>query len=264
MSLPGSCELLFMIHLRGLVLLLLFLLSATRRGLRVYDSRIVAQKQNNALGKVLESSAIAREALIPEPPRHPVHGASKADARRHVGPSPAGGALRAANSGSPRTRKLLLGSHVPGRVGHRTRTRLPVAGLFDGLFGETEEQKAAKEEAFRAQQEMQQRRRNPEQMEEYFKEVEKTRREATAKDAELIQAQKTGDYTAWKQLRAEGKVQSMDETDRDSDSSRLGSDGLIPERIDEKLPFIDAGYVDENQPDIMAGLKKLFGGGDKK
>lgn len=53
-------------------------------------------------------------------------------------------------------------------VGGRARTALIRAGLFDGLFAETEEQKARKaaEEArkeadFQAQQEMLKRRRNP-------------------------------------------------------------------------------------------------------
>ena len=43
---------------------------------------------------------------------------------------------------------------------------------------------------------------------------------------------------------------------------------LLPDRIDENMPFIDSGYVDESQPDVMAelgklgeGLGKLFGGG---
>ena len=52
----------------------------------------------------------------------------------------------------------------------------------------------------------------------------------------------------------------MDETERDADSSRLGSAGLIAERIDEKLPYIDDGYVDESAPDLMKSLGKLFGG----
>ena len=58
----------------------------------------------------------------------------------------------------------------------------------------------------------------------------------------------------------QGKVKGMDETERDADSSRLGSAGLIAERIDEKLPYIDDGYVDESAPDLMKSLGKLFGG----
>ena len=34
--------------------------------------------------------------------------------------------------------------------------------------------------------------------------------------------------------------------------------------MDTKLPYIDAGYVDDAQPDLMAELGKLFGGGKEK
>ena len=67
---------------------------------------------------------------------------------------------------------------------------------------------------------------------------------------------------ALQKLKEEGKVKAS-EQERDADSARLGSEGLIAERIDEKLPYIDSGYVDESQPDIMGGLKKLFGGDGK-
>lgn len=58
-------------------------------------------------------------------------------------------------------------------------------------------------------------------------------------------------------VRASPRLQ---DSERDADSSRLGSDGLIAERIDEKLPYIDDGYVDDSAPDLMKGLGKLFGG----
>lgn len=58
-------------------------------------------------------------------------------------------------------------------------------------------------------------------------------------------------------------MKGMDDTERDKDSSRLGSAGLIAERIDTKLPYVDDGYVDESAPDFMKGSGKLFGG-DKK
>ena len=41
---------------------------------------------------------------------------------------------------------------------------------------------------------------------------------------------------AWQQLKAEGKVLASDDMERDADSSRMGSEGLIAERIDENLP----------------------------
>ena len=82
--------------------------------------------------------------------------------------------------------------------------------------------------------------------------------------------------------------------ERDADSSRLGSEGasrqhacpasymadsrarppipytqgLIAERIDENLPYIDQGYVTDDQPDFMGELgklgSKLFGGDEKQ
>jgi len=52
--------------------------------------------------------------------------------------------------------------------------------------------------------------------------------------------------------------------ERDADSSRLGSAGLIDARIDTNLPFIDQGYVSDDQPDLMGELGKLFGGGKKE
>lgn len=141
------------------------------------------------------------------------------------------------------------------------------AGLFDGLFGESEAQKAAKDAAWREQQEILQRRRDPKKMEAYMQDVENRRIETTASNAELRELQKGQDgkdaLEDWKKLKAEGKVVAS-EQERDADSSRMGSEGLIAERIDEKLPYIDSGYVDDSQPDIMGGIKKLFGGDDKK
>lgn len=64
----------------------------------------------------------------------------------------------------------------------------------------------------------------------------------------------------WKKLKDEGKVVAS-EQERDAGSARMGSEGLISERIDEKLPYIDSGYVDESAPDLMGGLNKLFGRG---
>ena len=43
---------------------------------------------------------------------------------------------------------------------------------------------------------------------------------------------------------------------------------MIAERIDENLPYIDQGYVTDDQPDFMGELgklgSKLFGGGEKQ
>lgn len=93
------------------------------------------------------------------------------------------------------------------------RTGTPVAGLFD-MFKESDEAKAAKEEAFKAQQEMLARRRNPEAMEQYLSEVDQRRAETSAADAELKALQRgsaAGDkLEEWKKLRKDGKVLGAD------------------------------------------------------
>ena len=78
-------------------------------------------------------------------------------------------------------------------------------GLFD-MFQESPEQKAAKDRAFKEQQEMLARRRNPEAMEEYFEETEARRRATSASDRELKDLQK-GDGSGadkldmWKKMK---------------------------------------------------------------
>eukprot|EP00325_Prymnesiales_sp_UTEX-LB-985_P023466 CAMPEP_0174733482 /NCGR_PEP_ID=MMETSP1094-20130205/61396_1 /TAXON_ID=156173 /ORGANISM="Chrysochromulina brevifilum, Strain UTEX LB 985" /LENGTH=178 /DNA_ID=CAMNT_0015936141 /DNA_START=80 /DNA_END=616 /DNA_ORIENTATION=- len=139
------------------------------------------------------------------------------------------------------------------------RSAVPAMGLFD-MFQESEETKARKDAQFREQQEMLARRRNPEAMRAYEAEVEERRAAISSKDAELKELQKTGDIEAWEQLRAEGKLKSSDELDREAGDRSWGGEGLVAERIDTRLPFVDSGYVDESQPDLMGGLKKLFGG----
>ena len=83
-------------------------------------------------------------------------------------------------------------------------------------------------------------------------------------DIELKNLQKGGQggdqLEEWKKMREDGRVTIAE---RDADSARMGSAGLVPERIDEKMPYIDSGYVDDSGPDLMEGLKKMFGG-DKK
>ena len=71
----------------------------------------------------------------------------------------------------------------------------------------------------------------------------------------------------WKRLRAEGKINVFDK-DREAGERSIGGEGLLPDRIDESMPYIDSGYVDEGAPDIMGelskGFGKLFGGDDQK
>lgn len=71
--------------------------------------------------------------------------------------------------------------------------------------------------------------------------------------------------TDWKKLRDEGKIKIGKDLERDPKSARLGSEGLIEVRVDERMPYIDQGYVDESA-DVMGNVMKLFGGkkDDKK
>ena len=142
-------------------------------------------------------------------------------------------------------------------------------GLFD-MFQESEESKRAKDEAFKAQQEMLARRRDPEAMAKYEAEVAERRKEVAEQGSELIELQlrENADgedgLEAWKQLKAEGKVLSSDDMERDADSRRMGSEGLIAQRIDTNLPYTDQGYVSDDQPDFMEAIGKLFGGKKKE
>ena len=160
------------------------------------------------------------------------------------------------------------------------------AGFFDNLFQESEEEKRRKDEAFAAQQEIMRRRRDPDLMDEYKQQVVERRLGEANTDRELTELQRSGGggdkLEAWKEMRAEGKVKSMDSTERDADTAILGSsDGLIGERMDTKLPYVDEGWVDEGRqvpaakldielpslpemPDVMGAFNKLFGGGDDK
>eukprot|EP00965_Chrysotila_dentata_P219771 6191342-Pleurochrysis_carterae.AAC.4 len=140
------------------------------------------------------------------------------------------------------------------------------AGFFD-FFKESEEVKARKDAEFKAQQEYLARRRNPEKMKEYEESVMERRVARFASDYELTQLQQNSDgkdrLEEWRKLKEQGKVKSMDSTARDADSERLGSAGLINERMDAQLPYIDDGYVDASAPDLMGELSKLFQKKDK-
>jgi len=61
-----------MMHFRGLVLFLLFLLGGARRSIRINDSQQDAQKQNNSLTNGLDASAESQGVLIPAGFRTPV------------------------------------------------------------------------------------------------------------------------------------------------------------------------------------------------
>ena len=93
--------------------------------------------------------------------------------------------------------------------------------------------------------------------------VEAKRKEAMEANMELETLQSGqggGDkLEAWQKMREEGKINVFDK-EREAGDRSLGGEGLLPDRIDESMPYIDDGYVDESAPDVMEGLKKLFGG----
>ena len=170
----------------------------------------------------------------------------------------------------------LLVPNVPLRPTSALRSPRVTMGLFDAFMESPEEKarkEALKEREYQEQLAMLARRRNPEAQAAYFAEVEEKRVKVAQADAELKALQRganDGSDTLgdWMQMKKEGKVVAS-EQERDKDSKVLGSkDGLIAERIDEKLPYIDSGYVDENapsfelpeMPDLGKAFGKLFGG----
>eukprot|EP00563_Minutocellus_polymorphus_P021098 CAMPEP_0197718422 /NCGR_PEP_ID=MMETSP1434-20131217/2585_1 /TAXON_ID=265543 /ORGANISM="Minutocellus polymorphus, Strain CCMP3303" /LENGTH=190 /DNA_ID=CAMNT_0043303073 /DNA_START=130 /DNA_END=702 /DNA_ORIENTATION=+ len=116
-----------------------------------------------------------------------------------------------------------------------------------------------REEMEAAQREIMERRRNPEIMEKYEEDVAK-RRNDLQKEKDVWSFQQKTDGTDalddWNRLREEGKIKVGSDLERDASSSRLGSEGLVDVRVDELLPYIDQGYVDEDA-DVMG---KMFGG----
>lgn len=148
-------------------------------------------------------------------------------------------------------------------------------GIIDGLrliFSEEGKQNRAawdereKAEMEAAQREIMERRRNPNKMEEYMEGIEKNRAKLQEeKEVYDFQQKVEEGYDPlgdWKRLRKEGKVILGDDLERDPTSSRLGSEGLQDVRVDERMPYIDQGYVDEDS-DVMGKLFGVFGGKKK-
>lgn len=147
-------------------------------------------------------------------------------------------------------------------------------GLLDDLqliFSEEGKKNRAAYDAKRraeqeeAQREILERRRNPDKMKEYEQRVA-TKRSQLQDDRSVwdFQSKVQDGYdplTEWKRLREEGKITVGSDLERDPTSSRLGSEGLVDVRVDERLPYIDQGYVDDSSSDLMGGFMKLFGGG---
>ena len=116
-----------------------------------------------------------------------------------------------------------------------------------------------KEEMLAAQKEILERRRDPKKMREYEETKEQQRKKLAEERAMFRFQQKSeGDpIEDWKKLREEGKIKMSKELERDQSSSRLGSEGLIGVRVDERMPYIDQGYVDEDA-DVMGKLMGMF------
>ena len=129
-----------------------------------------------------------------------------------------------------------------------------------------EARERAEQEA--AQKEILERRRNPEKMQDYQAKVANSRAKLQEeKDVWGFQGKVESGFdplTEWKRLKDEGKITVGSQMERDPESSRLGSEGLVDVRTDELLPYIDQGYVDEDA-DVMGKFMNLFGGKkDKK
>eukprot|EP00594_Rhizosolenia_setigera_P017961 CAMPEP_0178961848 /NCGR_PEP_ID=MMETSP0789-20121207/13976_1 /TAXON_ID=3005 /ORGANISM="Rhizosolenia setigera, Strain CCMP 1694" /LENGTH=127 /DNA_ID=CAMNT_0020645811 /DNA_START=107 /DNA_END=487 /DNA_ORIENTATION=- len=126
-------------------------------------------------------------------------------------------------------------------------------GIFDDLkliFSEEGKANRAayeereKEEQEKALQEIRERRNNPEKMQQYEEEVKKRRSDLNEERSVWdFQNKNTGEdpLKEWNKLREEGKIQVGTEMERDASSSRLGSEGLVEVRTDERLPYIDQG-----------------------
>jgi hypothetical protein len=143
-------------------------------------------------------------------------------------------------------------------------------GIFDDLklifSDEGKESRAAyeeqkKEEQEEAQRIIMERRRNPDVMAEYEQSVN-SRRQKLEKDAAAWDFQKdtsgADPLEKWNERRASGEITAGSDIERDPSSSRLGSEGLQEIRTDDKLPYVEQGYVDEDA-DVLGNLKKMFG-----
>ena len=128
------------------------------------------------------------------------------------------------------------------------------------------------DEAFERQKEILRKRRENQGFigEEEKAEISKRRQGAMAESRILKSIQQNDgadNLEAWKKLKEEGAITtSTSGMVRDEGSSRLGSAGLFAERADEKLPYIDSGYVAEGTEEgggFFGGIAKLFGGEKK-
>ena len=121
------------------------------------------------------------------------------------------------------------------------------------------------EEQEAIQREMLERRRNPEKMQEYYDDRRKRLKTLSEeRDVYKFQNKIEKGYDPlkdWQRLREEGKIKIGEDLERDAKSARLGSEGLQDVRVDERMPYIDQGYVEEKKNDDPIGdfLGNVFG-----
>eukprot|EP00613_Pedinella_sp_CCMP2098_P054901 CAMPEP_0171886474 /NCGR_PEP_ID=MMETSP0992-20121227/41915_1 /TAXON_ID=483369 /ORGANISM="non described non described, Strain CCMP2098" /LENGTH=352 /DNA_ID=CAMNT_0012513125 /DNA_START=187 /DNA_END=1248 /DNA_ORIENTATION=+ len=136
-------------------------------------------------------------------------------------------------------------------------------GMFDGLMGGKKDDDW-KEEAWQAQQEIIRKRKESSGFLSDEDQLEiSERRRIVNTEAKALKSVQNGEgadtLEEWKRLREEGVIKTASSgLVRDTDSGRLGSEGLFVERADEKLPYIDSGYVSEEE-DFMGGIAKMLG-----
>ena len=141
-------------------------------------------------------------------------------------------------------------------------------GLFDdlkvifsdeGKKNRKEYDERERDEQVRAQKEILERRRNPKIMSEYEQKIQQNRQKlAEERDVYKFQQKVQDGYDPlidWKRLRKEGKIKIGTDLERDKGSERLGSEGLIDVRVDERMPYIDQGYVDESS-DVIGNVSQ--------
>jgi hypothetical protein len=135
----------------------------------------------------------------------------------------------------------------------------------EGKKNKKEFQQRERDEMAAAQEEVRLRRNNPEKMAKYEREVQEKRIKLNEDIAVWnFQQQNDGDpLDNWKQLRQEGKIKVGSDLERDEGSRRFGSEGLLDVRADERMPYIDHGYVDDSA-DVMGNIMDIFGGKKKK
>ena len=166
---------------------------------------------------------------------------------------------------------MISGSRGFRILGGNRNRNIQLNGFFDDLkviFSKEGQEniksykEAEKAEMLKAQQEILARRRDPKMMRENDEKIDERRKKLAEERAiyNSFQSKNEEGYDGlddWKRLRAEGKVKIGKDLERDQATSRLGSEGLIEVRVDERMPYIDQGYVDEDA-DVMGKFMNMF------